>query len=260
MKSIIYWFSGTGHSLEAAREIGRELGDEVRKISTSPEGADLREYGRIGFVFPVYAWGMPELVERFIGSSRFGKDSYIWAAAMSGGNQGPALKGCARAVRKSGGRLRAGFALKRPLTEEDGESTGLIKIMQNVSRARPGLLKDRKEEIVRIIGEGAFRRPEGVRPLGNFFGSILHAPAVKAFLSQDKAFFQTESCNGCGVCVQICPVGNLSLNDGKLNWAGRCQQCYACLAGCSAGGIGSRIDGFAGLKLNPAVTRKDLLA
>jgi len=261
MKSVIYWFSGTGHSLDAAREMGRELGDEVRKIAGRPQGEDLSGYGRIGIIFPVYAWGMPGMVERFISGSRFSKDSYIWAAAMSGGNQGPALKGCSRAVRKSGGRLQAGFALKRPRAGVDeGHSKGLIKFMQDISKARPGFFLDRKEEMVRIIREGALLQPEGVKPLGNFFGNILHAPAVKAFQTRDRAFFQTESCIGCSICTQVCPADNISINDGKLNWSGCCEQCYGCMASCPSDGIGTRIEGFAGSKLNPAVTRKDLLA
>jgi NAD-dependent dihydropyrimidine dehydrogenase PreA subunit/uncharacterized protein YqgV (UPF0045/DUF77 family) len=50
----------------------------------------------------------------------------------------------------------------------------------------------------------------------------------------------TESCNGCGQCVGICPVEAFELRDGKAVLVGdpqECQGCEACVIVCPAGSI-----------------------
>ena len=66
---MVYYFSGTGNSRYAARRIGALTGEEVRFLpSLDPYAEDL-EKGKdktVGFVFPVYAWGVPPIVMDFI--------------------------------------------------------------------------------------------------------------------------------------------------------------------------------------------------
>ena len=41
-----------------------------------------------------------------------------------------------------------------------------------------------------------------------------------------------DNCIGCGLCVKNCPMGNLSLKDGKAVSANRCAMCYRCISTC----------------------------
>ena len=66
MKTIIYWFSGTGNSLAVAKELAKSCGDAelvsiARVFRKPPPSAE-----RIGLVFPVYAFCPPALVSRFV--------------------------------------------------------------------------------------------------------------------------------------------------------------------------------------------------
>jgi len=69
IKTIIYYFTGTGNSLAAAKSICTHLGDcELVSIAslagTSGEiqpGAD-----RVGIVCPVYDFGLPSIVAEFV--------------------------------------------------------------------------------------------------------------------------------------------------------------------------------------------------
>jgi ferredoxin len=45
-------------------------------------------------------------------------------------------------------------------------------------------------------------------------------------------FSVTEACNGCGLCKNLCPVGNIELADARPRWLNRCEQCYACFHWC----------------------------
>ncbi len=67
MKNRIYFFTGTGNSLNAAKKIAESLPDcelvAICKDTTLevPSGCE-----RIGFVFPNYAGGPPKMVADFV--------------------------------------------------------------------------------------------------------------------------------------------------------------------------------------------------
>jgi MinD superfamily P-loop ATPase len=48
----------------------------------------------------------------------------------------------------------------------------------------------------------------------------------------DKNFWTDPRCNGCGVCEQVCPNGNVRLEGGRPEWLHRCEQCLACIQWC----------------------------
>ena len=68
MKTIVYYFTGTGNSLAAAKAICVRLGDcelvSIPALAGSPAeiipGAD-----RVGIVCPVYDFGLPSIVAEF---------------------------------------------------------------------------------------------------------------------------------------------------------------------------------------------------
>ncbi|OEU44842.1 MAG: electron transfer flavoprotein subunit alpha [Desulfobacterales bacterium S7086C20] len=45
-------------------------------------------------------------------------------------------------------------------------------------------------------------------------------------------WIQQELCNGCGICVKICPYGAVEIIDTKAGINDRCIECAACLASC----------------------------
>ena len=67
MHTAIYYFSGTGNSLRAARVIGAALGG-ARLISMRSDSGQAAAPGaeRIGFVCPVYEWDIPKRAKAFV--------------------------------------------------------------------------------------------------------------------------------------------------------------------------------------------------
>ena len=49
---------------------------------------------------------------------------------------------------------------------------------------------------------------------------------------KDKDFWTDGNCNGCGICLKVCPANNIIMNDGKPQWQHKCEQCVACLQWC----------------------------
>jgi MinD superfamily P-loop ATPase len=46
------------------------------------------------------------------------------------------------------------------------------------------------------------------------------------------AFVPDSNCNGCGTCVQVCPMDNITLLGDKPSWGENCAFCFACLQWC----------------------------
>ena len=63
---MILYFSGTGNSLYAARRLAELTGDDVRPLLSLRETPLEKGAEAVGIVFPVYAWGMPRIVERVL--------------------------------------------------------------------------------------------------------------------------------------------------------------------------------------------------
>ena len=64
---MILFFSGTGNSRMVAERMAALLGEHTLDMSCGCQ-LQLRDGEPLGIVFPVYAWGVPRLVTRFLSS------------------------------------------------------------------------------------------------------------------------------------------------------------------------------------------------
>ena len=91
MKNRVYFFTGTGNSLKVAKDIAAALPEyEITAICQDVDIKVPMGYERIGFVFPVYFFGMPQMVVDFIRKVKLSKDNakYYFAVATPGGFSG----------------------------------------------------------------------------------------------------------------------------------------------------------------------------
>lgn len=42
----------------------------------------------------------------------------------------------------------------------------------------------------------------------------------------------SQACTGCGLCVGLCPMHNLSMLNGKIHTNHKCTMCYRCISKC----------------------------
>jgi flavodoxin len=109
MKKTIYYFSGTGNSLYVAKKIQEQLRDAELIQITSKEQDRRPSIASdvLGFVFPVYAWGPPKLVEEFIKTAQFNAPDYLFAVATNAGGPGNTLKYTEKLFKKKGLNLHS---------------------------------------------------------------------------------------------------------------------------------------------------------
>ena len=84
---MIFYFSGTGNSAWVARQLAEGQNEELLSIAMEIDrnkAYKLKEGEKVGFVFPVYAWGPPKIVLRFIHQLKLDKPGYLFFVCTCG--------------------------------------------------------------------------------------------------------------------------------------------------------------------------------
>ncbi len=232
MSVTVFYFTGTGNSLAAARTLSARLAEAVvvplAAILNSGKRYQVKTDKAV-FIFPVYCAGIPALVARALALIDLSKVSYVAAIANCASSAGAALDIFAaelqRCCKKS---LAAGWIIYMP-----GNYTPLYgserpdSIVRYLREADNRLL-----EIACAVKQGAavdYALPAPLALLTGFLWKI----NVSCFPYMQKRFRAERTCTGCGLCAKVCPVGNIVMSaTSRPQWLKKCEQCMACLQYC----------------------------
>ncbi len=242
MKTIIYYFTGTGNSLAVAKKIAAVLEDcELIPIASlqNTTGDITPQADRVGIINPVYFTGLPVMVAGFAGRLNLSKAKYIFSVVTFGGSGAePALQQLDSILKKQRGHgLDAGFMVKMP-------GNYILLYESPAGEKREKILTAAEAQVEDIAG--AIRRSEPRKLPSSLLFSVLHTIAYPHFTSHvhedDHKFSVNENCTSCGICAAICPAGNIELVDKKPVWKHHCELCCGCIHLCPAEAIqaGSR--------------------
>jgi ferredoxin len=257
MKTTLFYFTGTGNGLKVARDLAQELGstDIVNIAKIIDQTPDLSA-DRIGIIYPVYAFGMPLIVTRFIQKLKANQDKYFFAIVTAGGLAGDTLGQNARLLRHQGIKLSAGFVIQMPGNYTPLYGAQPLNMQNKIFRKE----ERRIREIAPILRAKKASRIERGNFLLNFIFSGISRLATAVMHSEDKNFWVDDKCIGCDICLRVCPVNNIKFSDKKPEWLHRCEQCFACLQWCPKEAIqyGKNTSGRKRYQ-NPCVQLKDIL-
>jgi ferredoxin len=239
MKTVIYYFSGTGNSLSIAKKIAATLGEceivPIASIRNTP-GVITPSAERVGIVCPVYFSGLPLMVAEFAGRVNFAHCRYTFAVVTLGGSGGgPTLAQLDHLIIKCHGRgLDAGFSVKMP-------GNYILMYSSPAGKKQANLLASADRQVAEIIP--VIERCEHRDIPLAIFSRLLHYVAYPWFAShahnKAKEFTVTSACTSCGTCVKVCPADNIDLVGGRPVWKDRCEVCCGCIHLCPAGAIQS---------------------
>jgi Pyruvate/2-oxoacid:ferredoxin oxidoreductase delta subunit len=236
MKTIIYYFTGTGNSLAAVRTIASIIGDcEIVPIVSLPNtlGDIVPAADRIGIVCPVYDFGLPAVVAEFIRRLDLSKSGYSFGLLTMGGIGASALHQMNEIVRKRNGRpLDAAWVVRMV-----GNFVPLYSPPEGAKRKK--LLADadaKLHEIAGMIDKGITVRP-GFAPVSSLLKRLMYDGFIRQLHGADKQFVADENCTHCGTCSRVCPVKNIVMVEETPLWQHHCELCMACLNLCPAKAI-----------------------
>ena len=235
---MILYFSGTGNSRFAAQQLARQCEDELVSINRSLRQRILDPYNAqyafesdspFVIVCPTYCWHVPRVVETFLKESRFLGSRRMYFVLTCGSGTGNAAAHARQICHDLSMDFCGLTSVQMPenyislfLAPEADEAVGIIRAaMPQLEGIGNQILSDRN---ITDSYAGA-SIPDFV--VNGFYRFFVH----------DRRFLVKENCIGCTACAKLCPLVNITMQDGRPVWNGHCTQCQSCIAVCPVDAI-----------------------
>ncbi|WP_320046214.1 EFR1 family ferrodoxin [uncultured Ilyobacter sp.] len=224
-KGSIYYFSGTGNSYYTAKLLGEKLDLSVENIDMKNIPRGRQEY--VGIVFPVYAFGPPNIVKKFIEKLEGLEGEYVFIVVTYGGQCGPTVDITEKLLKKSRIHLNYAGKVKFPdnyiLSFKVPEESEQMMILEEASRKIKLISKELLKKSVKVEKE---KFPFNLIP------EKIHFWSAGRFRKMGKELKADSRCNQCGLCVKNCPVNNIKMIDKKIIFGVVCELCLRCVHTC----------------------------
>lgn len=236
---MIFYYSATGNSRFAAESLGRLLDSEIKNI-LYPEALEYipREDETVGFVFPIYCWGVPPVVSRFVDmmGARLHKGSFVWGVCTCGDEAGIAMKLFSSRIEKArGNEADALFSLIMPNTYVllPGFDVDKKEVEERKLKDAPSRLKD-IAEVIKAQSRGVYDVHQGSMAA---LRTRMIFPLFEKWGVFPKYWRASDICIGCGKCAAICPARNIQMKDRRPEWGNNCFSCCACFHVCPVNAV-----------------------
>ena len=227
----LYWFSGTGNTLEAARAFAEEMPrrgvkTELRRLPCEFP-AEWPKEECLGIFFPVHGFTCPPFIWKWLEKHLpHGNGApAIGLATMGGSGAGAALEGLRRLLLEKGYRPLAARGLMMPsncfMTDSPEKNAQLMR------EARLHV-NDFAESIALESSEWqkGFAPPRCLHRLqAGILGAVWRWGGRRLRALPGK-------CEKCGLCAKICPTKNIEMTENGPSWDGKCGQCLRCINFC----------------------------
>ncbi|SDN50781.1 EFR1 family ferrodoxin [Acetanaerobacterium elongatum] len=229
MKNAIFYFSGTGNSLQVATDIAEKIGEcEVLNLAKYNTNNEITAE-RVGLVFPVYFWGIPNIIARFLSEIKLAGNPYLFAVVTCGNTVGASLVQVNELLRAKNFKLHSGFMIKMPenyiVKYDAGSKEKQQKRFDDEALQVSAISKVVLNKIEQPLAKSKYL-------IDTLFGKPVNRSAAKDFPTNDINFRVNALCTGCGKCERICSVGNITMINNKPTWNHHCELCLGCLQNC----------------------------
>ena len=267
---MIFYFSGTGNTKWAASKLASATREDLISIAPYMRADDsshnlaepfiLKENERLGFVFPVHGWRVPKLVREFISKMKILREP----SDATGRNKAKAddcLKNrpFAYCVCTAGDSIGLTIEnLNEVISQNPSlQALGITEVLSSYSLIMPesyiGLPfmdVDPKEREIRkkenaaqelaVVCEEIFDRKEGISrlvkgPIPWFFTKVVGGFFENVLITDKRFHVEKDRCVKCGICANVCPVGDIKGGHGEYPvWLHHkdCLTCFTCYHHC----------------------------
>lgn len=233
MRCIIYVFSGTGNTMLVAEEYAASLGPETHIAAIDSSFMDLPSpdgYQLVGIGYPVHAFNAPEIVERFARELKpsVHQDLFIFHTGGEGLHFNDTSSVRIRRILRKDFTILSERHYVMPYNMIFRHSDAMVKHMVTYMRKLVPL------HVSSILA----KRTEGMRlmPFSRIVSSVLRIEWLYAKL-QGPTMRAGNSCTGCGLCARRCPMGNITVVNGRPVFGRNCSLCVRCSFSCPVDAI-----------------------
>ena len=227
---MILYFSGTGNSAYVAKRIGKEIDDEVIDLFEKIRNNDFSEIHSerpLIIVAPTYAWRIPHMVQRWIENTPFTGNQKIYFILTCGGSVGNASKYLAKLCEKKKMDYCGCMGIIMPENYIALFSTPTQeKAFQIIEKAEPVI-----DQALCRIKDGTVFPQMNITFMDTLNSGIINDLFYPLFV-HSKKFYATGECISCGKCVNVYPLNNIHMENGKPVWNNECTHCMACICRC----------------------------
>mgnify|MGYP003308168067 CR=1 FL=1 len=234
---MIFWFSGTGNSKYVANKLSILLNDRLENIAQYNEECKLADFEKLIFIFPIYSWGIPPIVSKFIDSLNIKnfRNNYISMICTCGDEVAKAPEMFLKLMKKKNLNVNSIFSVTMPnnyvllpgfdVDTEEVERNKIEKVDQRIEHISK--LLNQNIEIIDVV--------RGSIPT---IKTTLIYPLFKKWGIFPSKWFSTNKCLSCGLCKNNCPIGNITVDaKGKPIWGKNCISCLACFHICPTNAV-----------------------
>lgn len=227
---MILYFTGTGNSSYAAEMIQSITKDEIvsmneqlKKGTSDP----LQSENPFVFVCPTYAWRIPRVIEEYIRNTQFTGTKDVYFILTCGAETGDAIQYVKKLCKEKDFNLKGFAAIVMP--------DNYIVMYNPTQDEEARVIVEKAKENINLVAESIKNsrelKEEKVPFMGRTKSGIINTMFYSMFVSA-KGFHSTDQCISCGKCVQLCPLNNIQLVEGKPQWGSNCTHCMECICRC----------------------------
>lgn len=232
-KYCAIYLSGTGNTKFCISKLAKMLDENAPVVAIEDRDAipTVAAYENIILGYPVQFSNAPKMVRDFITQNAvLWKGKNVLCLATMGAFSGDGAGCAARLLKKCGATVLGGLHIKMP------DSVCDSKLLKKIADENKLIINRAEEKIGRTILQiksGKFPR-DGLgifAHVAGLFGQRLWF-CSKTKRYSDKLKINKTLCVGCGNCVQVCPMKNLTIENGAVSPHGKCTMCYRCASLC----------------------------
>lgn len=227
------YFSGTGNSKYCLELFLQQYDNEAKAFSIEAENVVglIKQQEEIIFSYPVQYSNIPKILQDFIDKNQeVWKGKRVFVIATMGLFSGDAAGILARLLHKYGAQITGGLHLRMP------DSIGDVKALKRPLEENRKLVVSAERKIEQAVVNIKNGNPpqEGIGifyHLAGLFGQRLYF-RNKTKNYTDKLKIDGNKCSGCGKCVSLCPMKNITIESKVAVSSNQCTMCYRCVNNC----------------------------
>lgn len=219
---MIFYFSGTGNSYSAAKQIADNIeGEQLLPIAGFTDFAKCEKEERIGIAFPCYMGDAPKAVLEFKKELFHKVDTssiYTFVIITYNHSDAATYLGFKEDV-------DAWFRVRMPQSDIYNSKAATKKVKDRLLEEAGEKLTSFSKDILLKKHTIMYKKVPGLATIAKIANQTL------MYKDTGSKLYADNKCTKCKLCMKVCPMGNISF-DKEPKWGARCESCFGCINRC----------------------------